>query len=344
MNIHHGIVEDRNDPLQVGRVRVRVHGLHTDDKQLISTPDLPWSTVVLPTTSAGLSGIGTQHGLIEGSTVVGFFRDDKIQQDFVVLGSIAGVPAEGYHETITDELLKRSPDKGFNDPRRLTKADYENTPDGVSPKQAPNRNFGIDKGMDEYPKKPESLTVNADGTGSTITEQTLTAAKLPFYPLWTDATDTSKYATGDEPYDRRDTTATNGIKSKAKPIYPFNKVLETESGHILELDDTPGVERVAIEHRSGTFQEIHPDGSMVTRVVNDNYTVICKDDSIWIGGKVNVVIGGDATVSVGGNLKADITGNATMDVAGTTDITGSKAITVVAPLIDLNATEIKLNS
>ena len=55
MKMFYGIVEDRNDPLKIGRVRVRVHGLHTDDKQMIATPDLSWSQVILPTTSAGLS-------------------------------------------------------------------------------------------------------------------------------------------------------------------------------------------------------------------------------------------------------------------------------------------------
>ena len=81
MKMFYGIVEDRNDPLKIGRVRVRVHGLHTDDKQMIATPDLSWSQVILPTTSAGLSGFGTQHGLVEGSTVIGYFRDENVQQD-----------------------------------------------------------------------------------------------------------------------------------------------------------------------------------------------------------------------------------------------------------------------
>ena len=30
-----GVVEDRNDPLQLGRVRVRSYGYHTDDKNAI---------------------------------------------------------------------------------------------------------------------------------------------------------------------------------------------------------------------------------------------------------------------------------------------------------------------
>ena len=54
-----GVVEDRNDPLQLGRVRVRCLGFHTEDKQLIPTEDLPWAYPVQPISSAAMSGIGS---------------------------------------------------------------------------------------------------------------------------------------------------------------------------------------------------------------------------------------------------------------------------------------------
>ena len=81
--------------------------MHTDNRTLIATPDLAWSQVLLPTTTAALSGIGTQHGLVEGSTVAGFFRDKSLQ-DFVVTHSAAGLPQAGYKETVADKLLVRS--------------------------------------------------------------------------------------------------------------------------------------------------------------------------------------------------------------------------------------------
>jgi hypothetical protein len=114
-----------------------------------------------------------------------------------------------------------------------------------------------------------------------------------------------------------------------KPVYPYNKVLESESGHIIEIDDTRDAERIAVEHRSGTFQEIHPDGSQVTRVVNDNYTIVCKDNELYVGGKVNIKILGDA--------KLDIGGNADIDVQGTTDIVSVGNLSLVAPNIKLNS-------
>ena len=43
-----GVVEDRNDPQKLGRVRVRCVGIHTQDKAVLPTADLPWSQVILP--------------------------------------------------------------------------------------------------------------------------------------------------------------------------------------------------------------------------------------------------------------------------------------------------------
>ena len=45
-----GVVEDRFDPLKLGRVRVRILGLHTDNKKLIPTEDLPWAFPISPIT------------------------------------------------------------------------------------------------------------------------------------------------------------------------------------------------------------------------------------------------------------------------------------------------------
>ena len=51
-----GVVEDRQDPQKLGRVRVRCVGLHTQDKAIL-LQRFAWSQVVLPTTSAGISGL-----------------------------------------------------------------------------------------------------------------------------------------------------------------------------------------------------------------------------------------------------------------------------------------------
>ena len=90
-----GVVEDRNDPLKVGRVKVRILGAHTSDKTILPTEDLFWSSVMLPITASGISGIGqSATGLLEGSWVFGFFRDGTRSQDAVILGSLPGRPIQ----------------------------------------------------------------------------------------------------------------------------------------------------------------------------------------------------------------------------------------------------------
>jgi len=100
-----GVVEDRADPLQVGRVRVRCLGYHTENKTELPTSDLPWASVMHPVTDPSMSGLGhTPSFLVEGSWVVGFFRDTDMQEP-IVMGSLPGIPS-----TLSDSK------QGFNDP------------------------------------------------------------------------------------------------------------------------------------------------------------------------------------------------------------------------------------
>ena len=82
-----GEVEDINDKENLNRVKVRCFGYY--DNPEIKTADLPWATVMMPTTSASLKGNGANHHLEVGSWVVGFFRDGPSAQDPIVMGSIA---------------------------------------------------------------------------------------------------------------------------------------------------------------------------------------------------------------------------------------------------------------
>lgn len=103
-----GVVEDRNDPLKVGRVRVRCLGYHTENKEELPTSDLPWASVMMPVTTPSMSGLGhTPSFLVEGTWVVGFFRDPDLQEP-IVMGSLPGIPS-----TAADTKI------GFNDPNGI---------------------------------------------------------------------------------------------------------------------------------------------------------------------------------------------------------------------------------
>ena len=106
--------------------------------------------------------------------------------------------------------------------------------------------------------------------------------------------------------------------------YPHNKVKETESGHIFEMDDTPGFERVHLAHRSGSFTEFYPSGSKVEKIVKNNYRIVMSDDHLYVAGKVNIVIESNAHIKVVGdcflqvenNLEASVSGNMNVAISG----------------------------
>lgn len=71
-----------------GRVKIRVHGLHTPSTRLIPQSDLPWAQCVLPTTEGGVSGIGRIPKLQPNALVFGMFMDGINSQTPIVLGSL----------------------------------------------------------------------------------------------------------------------------------------------------------------------------------------------------------------------------------------------------------------
>jgi len=83
-----GRVISIQDPLQLGRVKVRIHGIHSPDIEDISEFDLPWAHVSIPVTEGGTSGLGTNVGIKESSQVFGIFLDGEESQIPFVLGSI----------------------------------------------------------------------------------------------------------------------------------------------------------------------------------------------------------------------------------------------------------------
>jgi hypothetical protein len=81
-------------------------------------------------------------------------------------------------------------------------------------------------------------------------------------------------------------------------VYPNNHVFATQSGHIKEYDDTPGNERIHEYHKSGTFYEVDSQGVKSTRIVADNYTVVAKNDHVYIGGVCNLYIGANCNTYI----------------------------------------------
>jgi len=98
--------------------------------------------------------------------------------------------------------------------------------------------------------------------------------------------------------------------------YPYNHSITSESGHSIELDDTPKAERVAITHRSGTFSEIHPDGSKVEKILNDNVQIVVKDNEVFVMGSEKRTTQGNLKLYIMGNVKAQVDGSVELEVKG----------------------------
>jgi len=95
MQVYTGVVENRIDPLKLGRCQVRIVGIHTHNKAELPTTDLPWAHPMQPLTSAAMSGIGfSPTGPVEGTWVVILFRDSPYNQQPIILGTVGGIPQD----------------------------------------------------------------------------------------------------------------------------------------------------------------------------------------------------------------------------------------------------------
>jgi len=81
-----GVVEDYDDPLKTGRLRVRINGFHNINKTVLPTTDLPWAMVALP-----VNGSTTVTGPKVGDWVIGFFFDRESAQLPVVTHVLPGI-------------------------------------------------------------------------------------------------------------------------------------------------------------------------------------------------------------------------------------------------------------
>ena len=79
------VVEKGADVPRLGRVKVRIPGVHGPD---VTNEDLPYAQVLIPTTEPGTSGLGWNPSLEPSATVFGIFLDGKQSQLPLVMGSI----------------------------------------------------------------------------------------------------------------------------------------------------------------------------------------------------------------------------------------------------------------
>jgi hypothetical protein len=238
-----GIVEDRDDPKKIGRVRVRIYNVHpfttggSPDLVNVPTDHLPWATVINSIISAGILGVNSDGvgvsptGMMVGTTVFGFFADGRESQIPVILGTLAGLV-------------------GTQEDNELPKSAIE---------------------INSAAQIKESKKVSS-------------ASPFPGEPV--------------SPYNAK---------------YPYNKVLRTESGHLIEIDDTVSKERIHIMHKTGTYVEIDKDGQVVIKSVDNRFDVTTKDNNVYVGGNINLFVKGNINTQVNGSYTLNVDGPIVMN-------------------------------
>lgn len=186
------------------------------------------------------------------------------------------------------------------------------------------------------------------------------------YPRWLGEQDSSRLCSVN-----RTTDATNTLKEESlakhadnisientwNPSYPDNMVYESKAGHVIEIDNTAGSERIHLKHSSGSFIEMVPDGSIVIHQ-NDKNDLVDGNANTSINGSSNsvidqsssIVIGTDGTIKIGGSYNIEVGGSATCKVGGSlnVDVGGSTSIKTPSFIVDTssfiaNAPSIELN-
>lgn len=288
-----GVVEDRNDPLRLGRVRVRIIGYHTDDLELIKTGDLPWAVPIMPVTSAGTSDIGlSPTGMVEGSHVVGFFADGINAQQPMIMGTILGIP-----ETAANKAM------GFNDPngKYPTRTDEQDT----------NRLARNEPGSDGKPD-PEFahpiLKTKVDGLEKDVkvgSQEDPIKWSEPITPYATIYPANHVQETEGGHIEERDDTENSERYHRYHPV-----------GNFIE----EGPDGTTVRKIKGSKYEIIEKGDNVLIKGVKNLRVE-GSENVTVGGSKDVLVEGNDTLVVKGNETVTITGNQTITVDGNTILT-----------------------
>ena len=271
-----GVVEDRQDPQRLGRVRVRCLGYHTEIHEDLKTVDLPWAHPMNPITSATVSGLGqTPLGPVEGTWVVGFFSDADEAQQPIIMGTLPGV---------ANTLPTKDGSKGFQDRLNGNYPKYINETD-----------------VNRLAVNEKSTTTAPGETSTEVNPHPTLTLRRADRDLAVGVANTDATTVVDDVVAADDGKSWNEPEIPYNAVYPHNHVYETEGGHIKEFDDTVDAKRIHERHSSGTGYEIDNEGTKITRVKKDNYKIITNDEYCHIQGTARHTIDGGLRVKVNNN-------------------------------------------
>ena len=353
-----GVVEDNNDIAMAGRVKVRITGYHTANRETLPVKHLPYAIPINSVTSAAMNGIMENHQLVQGSTVIGFFADGDEGQIPMILGTVAGNPMSHVEDgqptgTTNPDNLRR----GFTDPTGKFPRASDGKIKGTVEGEGHEEGFaGVGEpdtsrlARNEHAEEHYSLINRRE-----IREDKIRTATAPsvegdgllddkggkaYEPVeWDEPHPRGKSKDEAKYFNPRQDMNDGGDGDPSKKgnmedytsLYPFNTVKETRAGFVFETDNTEGNKRYHEYHPSGTHKEIHHDGTKVEKIIGDDYEIITKDKNVLIRGNCNVTIVGDCKMLVQGDKYEEIEGDLFQTIHGDriTKIQGSDIKSVV---------------
>jgi len=126
--------------------------------------------------------------------------------------------------------------------------------------------------------------------------------------------------------------------------YPYNRVIET-SKHSVEIDDTPGAERIMIHHGAGSFVQMDSTGTTTYKSSKDHYTVTGGNEHLHVRGRSVVHIHGDSHVYTHGNKTEEVNGNYKLQVHGSAEFSIANQLNLNAGTqIQARATDVKIEA
>lgn len=288
-----GVVEDRLDPLELGRCRVRCFGWHNEDINQIPIDKLPWAHPIVP------YGVRSVQPPAEGTMVFGFFADGSEGLYPIIMGTVPGIPDEirdsaaGFTDPYTDASKASS-----KLPRKIKSATIVPDTTGVKIQEdVPKRNPA-------YLNEPTTSRLsrptrgeNDNGSYDGIAPESIANTTIDIQrKTRITGIQTAAGSTWDEPY------------PSYNAQYPFNNVTETESGHALELDDTNDYERVQLSHRTGSTLEFLPEGHTKIKSQKGRYDVTMGDHRNYVNGSKYETIDSDYFLRVNGKIRIECDG------------------------------------
>ena len=106
------------------------------------------------------------------------------------------------------------------------------------------------------------------------------------------------------------------LNDQPNSTYPLNQIRETVTGHVTEIDDTPGSERMLFKHRTGAGVEFRSDGSVVVCAKNNTVQITDGDHKVIVEGDGELIYNGNLKLSVSGDFDLDVKGNFNVRTGG----------------------------